>query len=121
LSNDWRVELQSLPWEPLEPVPAEWGFVMLCAFAHILAAKFEQGVDQTGECVGHRGDGFGLAKARAEASLVDGQGIVTAQPMLGGGAHDLGVAGLADDWFRSWCCRIRCGSPVLDPSTRRVG
>jgi hypothetical protein len=34
LSNDWRVELQSLPWEPLEPVPAEWGFVMLCAFAH---------------------------------------------------------------------------------------
>jgi hypothetical protein len=43
LSNDWRVELQRLPWEPLEPVPAEWGFGMLCAFAHILAAKFEQG------------------------------------------------------------------------------
>ena len=63
IGNELEIQFSGLALEPLEPLLAESGFIMLHAFVDVLLAKFEHAVDQTGEFVGHGRDGFGRAQA----------------------------------------------------------
>jgi hypothetical protein len=65
IGNKVESQCSGLALEPLEPLLAESGFIMLHALVDVLVATFAQAVDQTGECVGHGRDGFGRAEAGA--------------------------------------------------------
>ena len=79
MRNEWQIQCPGLSLEPWEPWLAEAGFVMLQAFVHVWCAKCAHPVDQSGECVGHGGDGVGCAQPGPEASRVGAQGACTVQ------------------------------------------
>jgi len=65
IRNKLEIQCTGLALEPLEPVLAESGFIMFHTVVDVLLATCEHAVDQTGERVGHGGDGVGRAKAGA--------------------------------------------------------
>ena len=90
-----QIQFTGLALEPLESLLAESSVIMLHPLVDVLRAKFEHAVDQTGKFVGHRGDGFGRAKAGSEAPIVGAQGTLTVPQILRGQAQ--GVGGAVDD------------------------
>ena len=51
MGNELQIQFTGLSLEPVEPLLSEASFIMLHPFVHVLLAKFEHAVDQTGECV----------------------------------------------------------------------
>ena len=89
-----QIQFTGLALEPLEPVLAEAGCIMLHSLVDVLVAKCEHAVDQTGKFVGHRGDGLGCAEAGSQASIIGPQSAVAVQQMLRRSAQ--GVSGAVD-------------------------
>ena len=81
-----QIQFTGLTLEPLEPLLAASGFIMLHPFVHVLLAKFEHAVDQTCKFVGHGGDSFWRAESCPEASIVGPQSTFAVQQILCGQA-----------------------------------
>jgi hypothetical protein len=77
-----QIQFTGLALEPLEPLLAASGCIMLHPLVDVWLAKFTPAVNQTGEFVGHGGDGFGGAKAGSQASIGGPQSTFTVPQML---------------------------------------
>ena len=84
--NELQIECTGLALEPLEPVVAEAGFIMLPPLVDLVWATCEHAGDQRGEGVSQRGDGVGRTESCPEASRVGAQGALTVQPVVRGEA-----------------------------------
>jgi hypothetical protein len=92
---------------------------MFHAFVHILLAICEPPVDQTGELLGHRGDGFGRAESCPEASIVGAQGALTVQQRLRRQAP--GVGGTVDHVAGAAFAHLAPADPVVGTQTEPGG
>ena len=119
MRNELQIQFTGLTLEPLAPWLAESGVIMLPPGVHVWLAKVAQAVDQTGECVGHGGDGCGRTESCPEASIGGPQRTLAMQQMLRSQAQ--GVRRAVDHVARAACEHVAPTDPVVRPSAEPRG